>query len=84
MNKINLETIENTNNSKYMNLFTKPTYEAIEEEKIIRKAEERRNAKRLVKHKKSNGFISPLLLGIMISFLVMVGMIIAHITYLVS
>jgi len=84
MNKFNLDAIENTSNNKYANLFENPTYEAIEEEKIIRKAEERKQAKQLVKTKSTNGFISPMLLGMMISVLAMLGTILMHIAYLVS
>ena len=86
MNKINLETIENTGNKKYANLFENPTYEEINEEKIIRKAEERKEAKakQLVKKKNTNGFISPIFLGLTISILIVLGAIIMEIAYLVA
>ena len=83
MNKFNLDSIENTSNIKYANLIENPTYEAIEEEKIIRKAEERKQAKQLVKTKDTSGFISPLFLGLTISVLTMLGFILSYIAYLV-
>ena len=79
------DAIENTSNTKYMNLFENPTYEAIEDAKVMKIAEEKNNHKKLVKQqKKSRGIISPALLGGLICILSMLGVILAHIAYLVS
>jgi len=83
--KTNYEAIENTSNNKYIKLFDNPTYEDIENAKVLKIAEEKKMKKVLVKkQKESSGFISPMILGALIVILSVVGVILTHIAYLVS
>ena len=83
--KTNYEALENTSNNKYIKLFDNPTYEDIENAKVLKIAEEKKMKKVLVKkQKESSGFISPMILGALIVILSVVGVILTHIAYLVS
>ena len=82
--KTNYEAIENTSNNKYLHLYENPTYEDIENAKVVKIAEEKKNKVLVKKQKSSKGFISPIILGLLISVLSIIGVILAHITYLVS
>lgn len=82
IDKNNIDAIENTSNNKYLDLFENPTYSKIQEYK---KEKKKSNEKVLTKEKKNNsGFASPIILGALICLLTLIGMILSHITYLIS
>jgi len=76
------DSIESTGDNKYNNLFNNPTYEDIENAKLLALAREKKELNNYNK-KTTGGFISPFILGVLIVSLSIIGVLLTQIVYLV-